>query len=429
MLNLFRNFFKDIKNNYKTLILAFVIAVIFWLVVSIQMFPTGESTIKDIHIEAQPTEYMTQNNLQIISAIKDTANIKIEGKRYDISGLSADDFTAGVNLSSIRSAGTYTLPITITAKTDKSYTLLESVPSTITLEVDEIVTKEFTVEGTAPDVSLPDGYYADEITANPETISVTGSRSIVDNITRIEARSTFHGEISESHQTGADIFIYGENGAKIVDDSLKLSTDTVTVNVQILKQKELPLKISITNYPSNFDIDSLQYDIQPSTITVAAPDESIDNLSELVVGTIDLSDINLSRSSYVPIVLPDGYKNLSGNNNARIEWKTANYGMLDFAVRGTNIVVTNVPDNYDISLITSQLALTIIGPSVTLTDISEADISVTINLLGVTLREGSQDVPVTVAVKGTKQKCWAAGDYKATIRVTPKQIEQQGNTE
>ncbi len=426
MLNIFKNFFKDIKKNYKTLILAFIVAIIFWLVVSIQFFPTGETDIKNIPIETQLTDYMVQNNLQIVSNITDTADIRIEGKRYDISGLSAEDFTAGINLSSVRSTGTYNLPVTVTSKADRDYTLLETEPANITLVVDEIITKEFTVEGTAPDISLPDGYYADEITATPKTISVTGSRSVLDNISGIEARSTFHGEIAESHQTGADIILYGPNGAKIIDDSLKLSTDSVSVNIRILKQKELPLKISVTNYPSNFDIDSLQYDIQPGAITVAAPDESIDNLSELVIGTIDLSDIALGKNTYIPIVLPEGYKNLSGNNNARIEWKTSNYGMLDFSVRGTNITVTNIPDNFDVSLITSQLALTVVGPSGIITDISEADISVTINLLGVTLREGSQDVPVTVTIKGTKQKCWATGDYKATIKATPK---VQGNTE
>ena len=426
MLNLLKNFCKDIKKNYKTLILAFVIAVIFWMVVSIQVFPTSETNIKDIPIETQLTDYMTQNNLQIVSDITESANIRIEGKRYDISGLNPSDFIANVDLTSVRSAGTYTLPISITSKTDKEYTLLETEPLNITLVVDEIITKEFPLEGTAPDISLPDGFYADQITASPETISVTGSRSVLDNITKIEAKSTFHGEIAESHQTGADIIIYGENGAKIINDDLKLSTDSVSVNIRILKQNELPRKIPITTYPGNFDIDSLQYEIQPSTITVAAPDESIDNLSELVIGTIDLADITLGRNTYIPIVLPEGYKNLSGNNNARIEWKTSNYGMLDFAVRGTNITVTNIPDNYDVSLITSQLALTVVGPSGIITNISESDISVTINLLGVALREGTQDVPVSVTIKGTKQKCWATGDYKATIKVTPK---EQGITE
>lgn len=415
MKNIILNFLNDIKRNYKTLILGFFLAFVFWIFVSIQVFPTIEDSISGIAVEAPITDYMAQNNLQVISDITETVNIVIEGKRYDISDLKSSDFFAAADLSSIRSAGSYTLPLNVTAKTDREYSLVTVEPKMITITVDEIISKELTVTPTAPDISLGENYYAGELVPSSETITITGSASIVNSITKVEARSTYHGEMTESNRTNSDLFFYNSSGSKISSDELTLSPEQIGVEIPIYKQKELPLKISITNYPSNFDIESLVYEIQPEKLTIAAPDDTIDALSMLDIGAIDISDIQLNKNTLIPIVLPDGYKNLSGNNNALIEWKFDNYGSLDFKVNRNNITITNAPENFDVSLITNQLTFTVMGPSNKLSELTSSDFTVTVNLLGVTLREGTQDVTVSVSIKGASQNCWVSGTYKVTI--------------
>ena len=419
MKNVILNFLNDLKRNYKTLILAFLLSFTLWIVVSIQVFPTIEKEVNNVSVEAHLTDYMVRNNLQIVNDINQTVNIKIQGKRYDISRLDSQDFYASVDLADVTSAGKYNVTLEVFAKTNEDYTLLEVEPKTLSLEIDKIITKEFPITGTAPDISLPEGFYADDVTTSPETISVTGSATMLEKIERIEAKSTFHGEIMESTQTNSEIIIYGSNGTKIVSDKLKLSTELVTVNIPIFKQKELPLKVTI-NYPANFDADSLKYEIRPEMITVAAPNNTIDNQSQLDIGTINLSDITPNSNTYLPIVLPDGYKNLSGNNSATITWKTENYGLLDYTVTADDIEIKGVPDNYNVSLTTTALTVTITGPSDLITGFAKGDITATVNLMGVTLRPGTQDVTATVSIKGTGQKCWVTGDYKVTIYAVQK---------
>lgn len=417
MITLFRSIFNGIKNNYKTLILAFIIACALWIAISVLTFDTITNSITGINVQIQPTDYMTQKNLQIISELSEPISIRIEGKRYDISDLKASDFSAEVDLSSVRSAGTFTLPLIVTKNTNRELTIESITPEQVSVTFDEIISKELPVTGTA-DVSLPSEYYLGDITVSPPTVTVTGSANLINGITKIEAQSTLHGNISQSQQTGSEIKVYGASG--LISEGITLSNDNITVNIPIYKQKELTLKFSIINYPTNFDISSLQYDIQPKKLTVASPDESIDNISELDIGTIDLSDITLNSTSYIPIKLPDGYKNLSGNNNARIEWKVEDYGKLDYFVTADNIAITNPPDNFDVSLITNSLKMTVIGPSDKLNEISAADITVTANLLGLQLHEGSQDVSVTAQIKGSRQSCWVSGEYKVTVKAVAK---------
>ena len=422
-MNFFEKIGSNFKNNLKNILISFAIALGAWFFVSIQIFPTVEESVKNIPIEVQPTEYMIQNNLQIISTLDQTASIRIEGKRFDISGADASGFYASLDLSTVRSAGVFTVPVNVSQKKELECEIIDTDPLAVTVEIDKIITREFDITATAPSISLPDGYYVDEITATPATITVTGSASIIDKIDRIEARSAYNGAISESHETQSEIFIYGTNGARILNDELTLSSEHVSVYIPVYKQKVLPLTFSYANVPTNFDIDSLKFRIQPSTLTVAAPDGSIDFISELDIGTIDLSDIRLDQIVSVPIALPEGYKNLSGNNTARIEWDLDAYGKLDFSTG--NITIKNAPDNYDVSLITNEVVISVMGPSDILSALSPNDLYVTADLLGVTLRDGSQDVAVTVRIRGSALKCWTSGSYKVTINAVPKTAEEE----
>ena len=406
---------KAARNNLKIIVLSTVLAVIVWILVSVQVFPTIETSISGIPIQVQPTEYMISNNLQIIDSYSGTTDIRIEGKRYDIAALKAEDFYAALDLDSVRSAGTFTVPVSVSSKTGVEYTLLETSQMAVTITIDEIATREFPITAYAPDISLPEGYYVDEITASPATVTVTGSASVLDKISRIEAKATLDGEIHESHEVQTPLTIYTASGSKLVNDDVKISADSVMVNIPIYMQKELPLTFSFAGVPQYFDIDSLGFDISPKSIMVAAPDDSISNLSELNIGTVNIADIRLNQTvSTIPITLPEGYKNLSGYNSALVTWDIADYGKLDFPV--TNITVVNVPDNMEVDIITRELTLSVIGPSEQLSALASGDFYITANLLGVSLHDGSQDVPVTVVITGSDgSNCLAVGSYKITV--------------
>lgn len=403
------------RNNLKIILISALMAVAVWVLVSVQVFPTIQTSISGITIQAQPTEYMVSNNLQIVGSYTGLTDIRIEGKRYDISALNSEDFYAELDLSSVRSAGTFTVPVTVSSKTGVEYSLLETSQKAVTLLIDEIITRQFTIQAYAPDISLPEGYYVDEITASPDVVSITGSASVIDKISRVEAKAPFSGEIMESHEVQTALSVYTQNGSKLVNDNIQMSVDNVLVNIPIYMQKELPLTFSFAGVPQNFDISSLGYDIQPKSIMVAAPDAGISNLSELNIGTINISDIRLNQTtSTIPISLPEGYKNLSGYNSARIVWDIADYGKLDFPVK--NITVVNTPDNMDVDIITKELTLSVIGPSEQLSALTIGNFYITANLLGVSLHDGSQDVPVNIVISGTSsQKCWVLGSYRITV--------------
>lgn len=423
MKGLARFFFGDLRIVLISVFLAFIA----WFMISVNEFPEIDKSLIGIPIEAEPTDFMKTNNLQIIGDYTGTTDIRISGKRYDISDLKAEDFTASLDLTNVRRAGTYDLSVTIACKKDKvDYSLVENTQMAVTITVDEIATREFPITASAPDISLPEGYYVDEITSNPPTVTITGSVSVLDEISRVEANASYDGSTLESHEVNTGLTIYKNNGSRLDNSTVKFSTENVLVNIPILIQKELPLKFRFTGVPQNFDIDTLKYTMQPESIMVAAPDGSINNLSELELeDPISLTDIRINQTvSTVPIKLPDGYKNLSGMNSVRITWDIADYSKLDFPV--SNITIVNEPDNMDVSVITQELTLTVIGPSEDISSLSSSDFYVTANLLSTSLHDGSQDVPVSVIISGSSGKtCWAVGSYKITVSAVTTSVNEE----
>lgn len=425
-IGLMKGLAKFFFGNLWIVLVSVVLAFVAWFVISVNEFPEIDKSLIGIPIEAEPTDFMKSNNLQIIGEYTGTTDIRISGKRYDISDLKAEDFTAALDLSNVRRAGTYDLSVLISCKNDKiDYSLLENTQMAVTITVDEIATREFPIDASAPDISLPEGYYVDEITSNPPTVAITGSVTVLDEISRVEANAAYDGSTLESHEVKTGLTIYKSNGSRVDNSTVKLSTESVLVNIPILIQKELPLKFRFTGVPQNFDIDTLGYTMQPTSIMVAAPDGSINNLSELELeDPINLTDIRINQTvSTVPIKLPDGYKNLSGINSVRITWDIADYSKLDFPV--SNITIVNEPDNMNVSVITQELTLTVIGPSEDISALSSSDFYVTANLLSTSLHDGSQDVPVSIIISGSSGKtCWAVGSYKITVSAVTTSVNE-----
>ena len=427
LVGLLKGLAKFFFGNVWIVLISVILAFVAWFAISVNEFPEIDKSLIGIPIEAEPTDFMKSNNLQIIGDYTGTTDIRISGKRYDISDLKAEDFTAALDLTNVRRAGTYDLSVTIACKNDKvEYSLVENTQMAVTITVDEIAAREFPITASAPDISLPEGYYVDEITSNPPTVTITGSVSVLDEINRVEANASYDGSTLESHEVKTDLTIYKNNGSRLDNSTVKLSTDNVLVNIPILIQKELPLKFRFTGVPQNFDIDTLKYTMQPQSIMVAAPDGSINNLSELELeDPINLTDIRINQTvSTVPIKLPEGYKNLSGINSVRITWDIADYSKLDFPV--SNITIVNEPDNMDVSVITRELTLTVIGPSEDISALSSTDFYVTANLLSTSLHDGSQDVPVSIIISGSSGKtCWAVGSYKITVSAVTTSVNEE----
>ena len=206
------------------------------------------------------------------------------------------------------------------------------------------------------------------------------------------------------------------------------------MTIPLYRVKTLPLNVSIV-YPSNFDSSSLTYTVYPNEITIAAPadDLSINNLERIDVDEINLANItarDLQVGIKLPISLSEGYRNLSNVAVAQINFNDPDdYAKRDFIVSTEGFSFLNGDSAFDYSFVTSQLTVTVIGPSNLLYNLTPDDISGTVNLLGVNSGEGVKNVTVTLRIAGQRTKIWINGDYKADVRISEKAPEEEEQEE
>lgn len=424
------NFF---KNNFKTLILSVIFAIIIWFAVSIQLFPNVHDHIDGIAVTAEPTSYMQRENLQITD-FKQDVSIQILGKRYVIGTLTAEDFTASLDLSGITSPGTHTVDVNVNMVQPNSDFQIISNNLTASVEVERIISKEIALEVNTNSVNVADGLQiqTDDITLSSSSVLISGEQSLVNSVAKAVVEPLFNGVLTETARINGTLAIYDADGMKIQTNDLEYQSDNYTVTIPVYRVKTLPLNISM-NYPSNFNKFSIKYSIFPKEITIAAPadDMSIENLERIDVGEIDLRDItyrDLQNSIRLPISLADGYKNLSGIGTAQVTFEDIDsYGRLEVSVSTENFMILNGDPSYDYSFVTSQIDVTAVGPSYIIKNLSSDDILGTVNLLGTPAELGVKNVTVSIRVAGQNNTAWITGDYRIDIMIKEKPPEEEEN--
>ena len=428
------NFLKKIaaffKKNLGSFIIAVFLSVIIWFAVSIQIFPNIYDHVDGVIVTAEPTALMQEENLHIID-YTDTVSIQIQGKRYALGMLTAEDFSASLDLSEISTPGTHVVNVNLSMVKANNDCEIISDGLTARVTVQRIISKEIPLEVNTTNLSVGDGLQiqTDDIGISAVSVTVRGDESLVNSVARAVIEPVYEGTMTETTAVSGMASLYNAEGNKIENSELEYQANNYTVTIPVFRVKTLPLNISFI-YPENFDSNSIEYTIVPKEITIAAPatDTGIENLDRIDIGEINLASITARdlQGVNLAISLPDGYKNLSNTGRAQVTFEnTDSYGKLEFTVSTDNFTVLNGDPEYVYSFVTSQFDVTAIGPSDVLQSLSQDDITGTVNLLGIPTEEGVKNVTVTLRIAGQNVTAWITGEYKIDIRASVKVEEEE----
>ena len=439
MNNMFKQIARGFVSNLKTIIQALVFSIVIWLFISIQIFPDISLHISDISVKCDPTPFMEEENLRIVSVDTSAVAIQIEGKRYAINSLTSEDFVASCDLSEVYGSGKFQVPINVETKGQDVECKIKTTSLYAEIDVVKIISREIEVEPNTLTLTIEEEMQIEgEVSVNPSTVIITGEEKLVNSISRAEAIAVYDGVLGQSAEIPARISYYGASGAVIVNPDIREDNSDFTLNVPVYKVKTLPVRVKFTGSTisySGFNADDLDYTMSIDEITIGSPDSSIDNLDAIDIGEISLSALTLKEIQggvSLPVDLPEGYKNISGNKMITVNFPEAdNFGQLGFTVPSDNITVMNKPSNYDIRVLTNELTVNVVGYSDYIQGITSSDIYVTVNLLGTELSEGVKSVSAMFRLTGGNVKAWVTGEeYKVDILITSaEEAEEQALSE
>lgn len=417
---LFKNWLNSFLKNLRTIIVSVVISVILWFAISIQVFPNVYSHIYDIPIAANLPQEMIDDNLQLAEPYDGTVSIQIQGKRYVIGNLTADNFSAYLDFSSVSGTGEQTVDIVVEKHDADCEIVSENLTAVVNIR--RIISKTIEVTPNVDSIQVSENMTVmeDDLSCSPNTVTITGDEAAVNSIVRAEAAAIFDGTMERSTEVRGQLQLFNSDGSLIENPDVTVDAEAFTVSVPLYKVKTLPLDVSL-NYPANFDASNLQYSILPAEITIASPDDSIDSLDKITIGEISVNDLTSKDLEGVrlTISLPDGYKNISNIYSAQVNFQDVDsYGKLEFSVPQENFTILNADTAYDISILTNQLPVSVVGPSEVIHNMTASDIYATANLIGVKIDEGVKSVSVSFRIAGQNMTAWVSGDYKIDILVT-----------
>jgi YbbR domain-containing protein len=215
---------------------------------------------------------------------------------------STDTFRATVDLSGITQGGTYDVPVQVTS-INPAIQILGVTPSVVSVQLDPLVTKIVPVQIERGEV--PEGLEVGTETATPSTVTVSGPKTIVDQVIAARADVVIQPSGIDVDEDVALIPVDAVGNARSPAD---VSPTTARVSIRVFSEPEtrtLPVSPVVTGTPaSGFEIDSITVD--PSTVLVEGDADPLAALARVDTAPLSVSGLSETQTFETELALPDG---------------------------------------------------------------------------------------------------------------------------
>jgi len=406
---------RKITDNIPLKIMSVAVAVVLWLIVVNIDNPIGTNyyTINDVelinkeYVESSDTigkMCMPQNQDSIKIAITASKKIRDKIKVTDISAVA--DLQQAVSLDT----NPVMVPITVTCSVPGvSSNDIKVTPQNLSVNLDEKETQEFVVNVSRGDTKPGKDYEVGSLTANPEKVRITGPKTLVNKIDKVNATIELDGNTQDFTQD-VNLTIIDKNQEALSDsemNSLRIENNAkVVVTARLWKIRQgVGISASYVGTPADgYEVGSVK--TVPDTISVAGSTEGLESLAEnnnvitIPADSIDISGESKDVEKKISLnnLLPDNVK-LTSDSSEDV-WVTVNIlpvGSKEFDIPTKNIEVKNKPDDLQVTFETAQIELRIKSDTKNMDDLdAKKDIKLSIDLDG--KKEGNYEVPVKVVL-------------------------------
>ena len=403
------------------LLLSLGIAVLLWLYVTMSVMPNTSTTLSGVPVDFDyDSAKYTTLGLDIVNEPSYTVDLSLSGDGSVLGAARASDFVVYPDYSSVKGAGSQTLNLNVKIINpdleNRVTATIERGRRTVDVVFDTILTKTLPVMVETSGLHIAEGYSLNKVSSSPSEITITGPSTEVSQVTAVVAPLSMEGELSESQLVQVPLEMRDANGKTLDLPYTTMEDNIVDVTVSVYKQVELPLVVNFINVPSYFDVNTLQYSLSQETLLVSGPERVVNNLTELSVGSFDLSTFSLDKDYQMNVELPDGI--VSNENVSSVTLSFDTTGMSERSFNVSQISVINVPANYQVEVTTKRINnVVLVGPEEDLEQLSAGSIEARINAEDLQVAVGTQTVAVQIQVP-SNPRVFAIGTYTVTCNIT-----------
>lgn len=407
---------RKITDNIPLKIMSVAVAVVVWLIVVNIDNPVGTNYYTLNNVELINKEYVessdTIGKMCMPEQSQDSVRVAITATKKIRDRIKVSDISAVADLQQAVSLDTNPVMVPITVNCSVagiSASDIKVTPQNLSVNLDEKETQEFVVNVSRGDTKPGKDYEVGSLTANPEKVRITGPKTLINKIDKVNATIELDGNTQDFTQD-VTLSIIDKNQEVLSDsemNSLRIENNAKVVVTARLWKIRQGVKISagyIGTPADGYQVGSVK--TVPDTISVAGSTEGLetlagnDNVITIPADSIDISGESSDVEKKISLndLLPDNVK-LTSDSSEDV-WVTVNIlpvGSKEFDIPTKNIEVKNKPDDLQVTFETAQIEVRIKSDTEEMDDLdAQNDIRASIDLEG--KEEGNYKVPVKIVL-------------------------------
>ena len=142
----------------------------------------------------------------------------------------------------------------------------------------------------------------------------------------------------------------------------------------------------------------------------------MEGMTELVIGVVDLANLESSTTSTEMITLGEGLTNMSQVTSATVKYTLVNVSEKTMIMPTSNISVINAPEGLLVNVTESEIQVKLKGGNAVLSGVKEENIDMVVDLKGIT-SVGKYSVEVEIAFKDLAVAPELVSSYKVTMEL------------
>ena len=407
------------RNKILSGLLSIAIAFGLWLYVITYVSSASESTFYNIPVVFEGEALLNDRGLMLSDKEDTTITLVLSGSRSDLAKVNSSNITVKASLTGIYEPGEnipLTYHISYPGDVPSNAFVEESKdPETVRVSVEKLVSnKEIPVIVKYNGTAVPEGFMCDKENAQLDhnVILISGPGSVADQI----SQAIIEVDLTEQRESISQSYRYtlcdGE-GNPVDAENITVNTEEVHLDLKIRRVKEVALKVNVV-YGGGVAENNVAVTLDNDTIRLSGGEAVLDALGdEILLGSINLADLDKSQEVPMPINLPEGVTNETGITEVTVTVRFIGVNTREMSV--ANIEILNVPEGMEVDLITKKLTVIVRGPTGMLSNLTEEDIFATVDFADA--EEGSSTFKAKIAFTDAFDKMGAVGTYSVSATV------------
>ncbi|MDR2770566.1 MAG: hypothetical protein LBB57_00850 [Clostridiales Family XIII bacterium] len=366
-----------LKSNTLNKIIAAAVALTLWAYVITTESPMQTRVIRGIPVQFANLDMPAAVNLTVANDVAYSVDLTVEGRRLDISTLTAEDFTASVDLAGGLQQGERSFPVNVSGPDNVS--ILEKRPPRLTLVVEDMVSVSKPVR-----IEYTEAFPADKepgfISMFPESIEVTGAKSQVDGVEyiRVLLESRALESVQKSFVAAAELV--DRDGAP-VEAPLLLSHTSVEVRVMLCSVREAPLVVDIIGEaPSNLEVTDMNI---PSRMRIRGSEPALAQVGTLTAAPIDISKIDVTSGIPLTVNLPAGVEPADASDGISVFVTIKGIETKEFRYASNEILTEGLAEGYRAYVTEGDVTVSVSGTESVMAGLVKEDITPYVDLSGI----------------------------------------------